>query len=197
MSCVIVNTGLLTLLVGLPFLLSWRLRSERRWIVPLGLALIWLSAVLFVLAESARVQTTSCGPSLYSLVDAMPVIGLLVWLPVGGTIGLLYMTRRRVGAWVVGGLLLFAGGTTMLLMDLSGWAHEDTQVSAGFSWREWRRIELGMTRTTVYAMLGPPLDDSWDTAGGEAWVTNRTAGHFAVVWFTDDRVTRAHMWSGD
>jgi outer membrane protein assembly factor BamE (lipoprotein component of BamABCDE complex) len=82
---------------------------------------------------------------------------------------------------------------------LAEYAHEDTIFADGFSLTRWRQLRIGMTKPEIHEIMGSPLPSDVCLFGdaAECWVSNNSAGHFAVVWFAANRATRVYRWYSD
>jgi len=151
------------------------------------------------------------GPSLYSICEMVPVMALTLWLPALLFLGLAVFSLWKFSLWkhlplTLFSLILFCGlfGSkwTWDMFRAIEYSHEDTIWSDTFSSRNWKAIQVGMSKDEVMTILGTPLDnppDWWSPEDGqmEWWVRNWSAGYFAVAWFKDNTLQRKNFWYSD
>ena len=177
------------------------------------LTVAWL--LFDVIAVSSRVWSRSgvpyvpfkVGPSLFTLQGLVWWLAISLWAP---SVAAYYPVRwwrksrtapphsqKAIVAWLVCYMLLAIAWTTLTL-GIAEYDHEDTVVADGFTESRWRQLRTGMSRAEVHELLGRPLRGlcQFDTVP-ECWVSNYSAGHFAAVWFEDDRATRIQRWYSD
>lgn len=147
------------------------------------------------------------GPSYLSLFELGRVLVLMLWVPFAAFWigGILWRRRRReqptqnrATTIRVCMYLLAATCVTSVVLGVTAYDHEDTVFASGFSLVKWQAVQTGMSRSEVHALLGNPLEGSCTFApSAECWVTNFSAGHFAAVWFEDEKATRVYRWYSD
>jgi hypothetical protein len=192
--------------------------SRRRllWVVLPALAAFWVWFAFQTrgtipsvgeLNSSAAFRPARIGPSYLSVLDLAMAVPVVLWVPfVLSYISYRLLRRHRrlppVPGGVAGVVLLTYMALAALMtseMVLVEYAHEDTVFADGFSLTRWRQVRVGMTKPEVHAVMGSPLppDICRFGAAAECWVSNNSAGHFAVVWFADHRATRVYRWYSD
>lgn len=220
--CLVRQSVLVALFPSLP-LIVFACIGRRRWLWWLcggaSMASILLIFVAFLRCSmriwhdsSLPYEPFKVGPSMYSILDALPILALTLWVPVilvlGGVLLLLHFRRRQTALpLAMFSLTIFFApfGTfwTWGMFDAIEFSHEDTVWADGFTMSRWQSVTNGMSRTEVERLLGPPLpnppnsfvDEPGETA--EWWVRNWSAGYFGVVWFEDRVAKRKHFWYMD
>ncbi len=202
-----------------PFVVAWIL-PRRRFLVPLVLiCFAVVSVLLFYLSyreldafhrDPLPYRPFRVGPSWFGVWDIFKALALTLWLPTVALYGLTgwflaRKDRRLYGPPALAAFLAYAiigTGCTGFWLTVGEWMHEDTFSSSGFSWVGWERVRVGMSRSEVVAVLGPPLSNGFKPAfaqqqGAECWVSNLTAGYFAAVWFHNDTVSDKQFFYSD
>jgi len=209
--------SIVTVLAMAPAWLFGWLRARRLLLLVIAPATV-LADLWFVyqtLATSARIWDHSAlpytplkvGPSYLSLFELGWVLVLMLWMPfaafwIGGILWRRWRrvqpTQKRATTLRVCMYLLAATCVTSVVLGVTEYAHEDTVFASGFSLVKWRAVQTGMNRSQVHALLGSPLKGACTFApSAECWVANFSAGHFAAVWFEDERATRVYRWYSD
>ncbi len=152
------------------------------------------------------------GPSMYSIVDTLPVLALTLWLPamliLGGAILVLRLRHRQNSLpLAMLSLIIFFAPLgifwTWGMFSAIEFSHEDTVWADGFTMSGWRSVTNGMSHADVQMALGPALPNPHnifsDKPGETAawWVRNWSAGYFGVVWFQDGVVMKKNFWYMD
>jgi hypothetical protein len=202
-------------LVAPALLAGWFLRRRLLLSVVLPVALMawaglivqtWWSISRLWAAFGGPSNSARIGPSYLTLIDAVWLAPVTLWLPFGLSFSIWWRWSRRKRlvsdrdmGWflcsymVVGTLFLSA------ILSITEYDHEDTVFASGFRLARWNQMRAGMTRAQIYEALGPPLDHRMCAFApdAECWVSNNTAGHFAAVWFEQDKARRVRRWYSD
>jgi hypothetical protein len=116
-----------------------------------------------------------------------------------------FLKWRRRDLWTLNWMFygeIVASFWVIFICFLGEFTHEDTQRSAKFTTEQWSKIEPGMARREVHAMIGAPLKKSVKGFADESvlpdmWAYNYSAGYYAAIWFTNDVVAKKLFWFSD
>jgi hypothetical protein len=209
--------GAIAALTFLPLLLVGAVSPKRKWLFPLGLSCSlggWLALVVFSTLTLGMItrpwpaipyRPLHIGPSVFALIENGVVLGVTLWVPAAVVyIGLRYLAENLVVIRLGRSAAIAAFLTYTVVATPWAWlvSMEDTFAAPGFTRARWSDVEVGMTRTDVEKVLGPPIRDPHTLSfardqGADCWVSNFSAGYFACLWFRSDRVERKHVWYSD
>ncbi|MDA3872715.1 MAG: hypothetical protein PF795_02005 [Kiritimatiellae bacterium] len=118
---------------------------------------------------------------------------------------LVQFKMKRKSNILIGTLLTLLGlviiGGYLFVRSMEG----ETIYGDGYSSRNWKQIEKGMTKDEVLLILGPPLDNkiwwySEDKENREQLLWSRPKegeGYFSCIWFYKSIVIRKKIWFSD